>query len=127
MNPQGVLVNQKVISKVRIPEEDWESTKPAEFLVAPLQDHDVILGMPFLASENILIDPAHGKIILPANESDKEDDVAEDEDFAWNYYPAILPSICPKMPALPKVIPPNLSWIAALKDFDITAAAKTPD
>src|SRR5437667_7593557 len=28
MNPQGVLVNQKVISKVHILEEDWESTKP---------------------------------------------------------------------------------------------------
>ena len=78
MNTQGVLVNQKVISKIRIPEEDWESTKPAELLVAPLENDDVILGMPFLASENILIYPAHGKVIFPANEGDKEDDMAED-------------------------------------------------
>jgi hypothetical protein len=132
MNPHGVLINKKVVSKVRVPEEDWESSKPAELLVAPLQNNDVILGMPFLASENILIDPAQGKVILPTNEGDKEDDVAEDpdednEDFDWDYYPATVPSICPKMPALPKVIPPDLSWIAALKDFDISPAIKTLD
>ena len=130
MNPQGVLVNKKVVSKVRIPEEKWESTKPAELLVAPLQDNDVILGMPFLASEKILIDPAQGKVILPSND-EKEDDVDEDhedgEDFDWDYYPAVFPSICPKMAALPRIIPPDLSWIAALKDFDITAGAKTAD
>ena len=125
MNPQGVLVNKKVVSKVRVPEKEWESSKPAELLVAPLQDNDVILGMPFLASENVLIDPAHGKVILPANEDDKEDEVAddedeEDEDFDWDYYPAVMPSVCPKMVSLPKMIPPDLGWIAALKDFDIT-------
>jgi hypothetical protein len=32
--------------------------------------------MPFLASENILIDPAQCTVILPSNEDDKEDDVA---------------------------------------------------
>lgn len=30
MNPHGVLVNKKVVSKIRIPEEDWECSKPAE-------------------------------------------------------------------------------------------------
>ena len=141
MNSQGVLVHQKVVSKIRIPEEDWESIKSAELLVASLRDHDVILGMSFLASENILIDPAHGKVILPANEGHREDDVAEGhhedveddvaevrhedvEDFDWNYYPAMLSSICPKMPALPKIIPPDLNWIAALRDFDITNVSK---
>src|SRR5216110_1276689 len=73
MNPQGVLVNKKVVSKVRVPEKEWESSKPAELLVAPLQDNDVILGMHFLASEKILINPARGKVILPANEDEKGD------------------------------------------------------
>ena len=118
MNSQGVVVNQKVITKIGIPEEDWESTKPTELLVAPLQEHDVILGMPFLATEKILIDPAHGKIILPR---DEHDDLAEDDDFNRDYYLNVLPSICPKMPALPKLEP---HWVAALKDFD-AAAAKT--
>jgi hypothetical protein len=36
--------------------------------------------MPFLASEKILIDPAHGMVILPLNEDSKEDDVAENYD-----------------------------------------------
>jgi len=115
----------KVVSKVRIPKEKWESSKPAELLVAPLQDNDVILGMPFLVSENVLIDPAHGKVILPTNEGNKEGDMAEEEDedgedFDWGYYPAVYPSICPKMLALPKL---NLDWIAAVKDFDITQAS----
>jgi predicted aspartyl protease len=101
MNSQGVVVNQKVITKIGIPEQDWESTKPAELLVAPLQEHDVILGMPFLASGNIVIDPAHGEVILPTNEGDKEDEevTAQDDgdDYDWDYYPATFPSICPKM------------------------------
>ena len=129
LNPQGVLVNQKVVSKVLIPEENWESSRPAELLVAPLQDNDVILGMPFLASEKILVDPAHGKVILPPKERVKEDDVAEeenedDEDFDWGYYPARFPSICPKMLGLPKITPTDFSWVAALKDFDSTTPAK---
>jgi hypothetical protein len=180
LNPKGVLVNKKVVSKVSIPEEAWESAKPAELLVAPLQDNDVILGMPFLASENILIDPAHGKIILPANGGDKEDDkedkkaeeeeednvaeeeeednvaeeeeednVAEEEEedkeaeeeeedgnggdeeeeeeeeefdyWFYCYLPATMPSNCPKMV---RITPPDLSWIAALKDFDETPSER---
>ena len=85
MNPQGVLLNKKVISRVRIPDEDWESTRPAELLVAPLQDNDVILGMPFLASENILIDPAHNKVLLPTNKGNEELDHSR--------YRHVLPSI----------------------------------
>ena len=61
--------------------------------------------MPFLASENILIDPAHGTVILPSNEDDKEDDVAgdhDDEDFDWDYCSAVMPSVCQTiMAALP--------------------------
>ena len=129
MNPKGVLVNKKVVSKVQVPEEEWESSKPAELLVAPLQDNDVILGMPFLASENVLIDPAQGKVILPINEENTEGNVEEDhediEDFDWDYLPAVFPSICPKMPALPKINLPNLDWIAALKSFDGTITDRT--
>jgi hypothetical protein len=83
MNPQGVLVNQKVISKVHVHEDDRESS-------------DIILGMPFLASEKILIDVAHGKVILPANEGGEKDEVTEDEnaedfeDFFWNHPPAVV-------------------------------------
>ena len=129
MNPRGVLVNKKIVSKVRVPEKEWESNKPVELLVAPLQDNDVILGMPFLAAENILIDPANGKVILPPNKDNEGDDVAEDdyedgEDFDWDYDPTIFRSICPKMVGLPRIIPEDLSWIAALKDFDINTSTK---
>ena len=115
MNPRGVLVDKKVISKVGIPEKDWESKEPAELLVAPLQDNDVILGMPFLASENILIDPAQSRIVLPVEE-DKE-----------SVDRIVCPSICPKMMGLPKLIPPDHRWIAALKDFDITRSPRIND
>ena len=117
MNPQGVLLNKKVISKIRIPGEDWESTRPAELLVVPLQDNDVILGMPFLASENILIDPAHNKVLLPTDEGNK--------DLDHSRYRQVLPSICPKMPTLPKLISPESRLIAALKDFDVIAVEPT--
>ena len=137
LKPEGVLVNKKVVSKISIPDEGWESARPTELLVAPLRGNDVILGMPFLASENILIDPARGKIILPENGcKEKKDDVAEEEeeeeedfeiDFDWDYFPATMPSICPKMMRLPKLTPPDLSWIAALKDFNITTPITTSE
>jgi hypothetical protein len=40
--------------------------------VAPIQGHDAILGMPFLASENILIDAAKGRLILPEKSTTHE-------------------------------------------------------
>ena len=33
--------------------------------MAPLTEHDAILGMPFLTAENIVVDPAQNKVILP--------------------------------------------------------------
>ena len=66
LNPHGTCVNKKVVGKVRIPAEKWESQRPTEFVVGPLTEHDAILGMPFLAEEGILIDPAQNKVILPA-------------------------------------------------------------
>jgi hypothetical protein len=127
MNPQGILVDKKIVSKVGIPAEGWESSKPAEFLVAPLQEHDVVLGMPFLASENILIDPGQGKIILPppdTNESDGYDELYDDDEFDDDEFhdgDYTMRSICPKVsgaqPLTPPecpLIPEELGWIAAL-------------
>jgi hypothetical protein len=65
-------VDKKVVSKVRMPTEEWESQRPTEFVVAPLTEHDAILGMPFLAEEGILIDPARSKVILPAVHAEEE-------------------------------------------------------
>ena len=53
---------------MRLLEENWESQQLAEFVVAPLKEHDAILGMPFLADEGILIDPAQRKIVLPQSQ-----------------------------------------------------------
>ena len=123
MNPHGsTLVSQKVVSKVEIPEEKWQSCRAAEFVVAPLREEDVILGMPFLASEGVLVDPAKGKVILPTQKEegkelsgeDREDRIIQigqkeegDEDgFIWRgqeYWS--IPSICPKIAALQKNIP----------------------
>ena len=119
MNSKGVLVSKKVISKVGIPSESWESTKPAEFLVAPLREHDVILGMPFLATENVLIDPAHGKVILPPEVNGKEESDDEEDDGKFDGNQVTMRSICPKVVTL-KPTPPKFDWIAALKTFDAT-------
>src|SRR5207248_4139585 len=62
LNPHSTRVNRKVVSKVRIPEENWESQREAEFIVAHLTEHDAILGMPFLAAEGILVDPAQNTV-----------------------------------------------------------------
>ena len=65
MAPDAVLLDRKVTSDVHLPSESWHSTHQHDFTVAPLKYHDVLLGMPFLAAEKILIDPANNAIILP--------------------------------------------------------------
>jgi hypothetical protein len=65
LHPKGFITMKKLVSKVSIPSELWKSTKSAEFIIAPIKNHDAILGMPFLASEKILIDPANKRVILP--------------------------------------------------------------
>ena len=67
LSPKGAIVNTALLSKVRIPSKNWESTKLAKFVVTPLEHHDAILGMPFLAAERIKIDPATRDILLPAS------------------------------------------------------------
>jgi hypothetical protein len=92
MARKGVIVNEKLISKITIPSKSWTSKKPAIFTVAPLKDIDAIFGMPFLAQENILVDAAKGNIIIPNGEDEEEDFSLEDQlckQVVW-------PSICPK-------------------------------
>ena len=87
-NLNGTRVDKKVISKVRIPAEKWESQRQTEFVVAPLKEYDAVLGMPFLAEERILVDPAQSKVILPtarvspapSEEEDLKDDTDLDND-----------------------------------------------
>jgi hypothetical protein len=68
LNPRGTVADRKVVGKVGIPSEGWESQRSAEFVVAPLKEHDAILGMPFLVDEGVLIDPARGRVVLPMQE-----------------------------------------------------------
>jgi hypothetical protein len=65
LHPKGFITMKKLVSKVSIPSERWKSTNQQEFIIAPIKNHDAILGMPFLASEKILIDPANKRVILP--------------------------------------------------------------
>src|SRR5438046_6252218 len=103
--------------------DKYESIKPMESFLTPLKEHYAILAMPFLASEKILIDPAHGKLILPSKEKDVEEfEVDDDDDFNHDYYANTMPSFCPKVTGLKEIIRPEPGWSAALKDFDITNA-----
>ena len=81
VNPLSTRVDKKVVSKVRIPDKDWESQGPAEFVVAPLKEYDAILGMPFLTDERILVDAAQGKVILPENASSLASDKSLSKEF----------------------------------------------
>jgi hypothetical protein len=54
-----------------------------EFIVAPLTEHEAILGMPFLMEEGILINPAQSKVILPTVHTEEglsEEDLHDDFD-----------------------------------------------
>ena len=65
LDPDGSLHNTKVVSTVTLPMESWTSVHKHEFTVAPLSNHDALLGMPFFTKERILIDPANRSLILP--------------------------------------------------------------
>ena len=62
LNPHSTRVDRKVVSKVTIPYENLGSLWSAEFVVAPLNEHDALDAMPFLADEAILIDPTWSKL-----------------------------------------------------------------
>ena len=78
LTPHGTRVDKKVISHVKIP---GENQQPAEFVVAPLTEHDAILGMPFLAEEGILVNLAQNTIILPTVAAPTEDHVEGGTEF----------------------------------------------
>ena len=65
MDHEGTVYNTKVTSKVALPSQSWMSSHAHEFTVAPLSNHDALLGMPFLAKEEILVDPANRSLVLP--------------------------------------------------------------
>ena len=65
LDAEGQIACEKVVSDVALPNNDeWKSFRKHEFTVAPLTNHDVLLGMAFLASEGILIDPADRELIF---------------------------------------------------------------
>jgi hypothetical protein len=114
LNPDGTVVKRKVVGTVEISEQGWESQRPAEFVVAPLKEHDAILGMPFLADENVLIDPAQNQIVLPGCTVEEKGEVnlnnelpQPDKHEPLNTPKVVLPSICPKMKTAYRIIPPK--------------------
>jgi len=64
-HPTGVLVKEKINARISIPSKNWTSKKPADFLVIPLANSEAVLGMPFLAQEQIKVNPAAHDISLP--------------------------------------------------------------
>ena len=143
LSPHGTHVGEKVVSKVRIPDKDWESSQPAEFIVAPLKEHDAILGMPFLAEKGVLIDPARGKIVLPTLKEEsggglediidggirKETRVMTEADGDEDQlnYPAMYPSICPKLRTIPKIEPPRQDIKRMNPSSELEAPISSPD
>jgi hypothetical protein len=61
-NIKPITIDSKAVTEINLPEIPLQS-QPRDFLVAPLKDNGVILGMPFLAQEKLLVDPAHRQII----------------------------------------------------------------
>ena len=64
-HPTGALVKEKISARISIPSKNWTSKKPAELLIAPLANSEAVLGMPFLAQEQIKVNPAAHDISLP--------------------------------------------------------------
>ena len=75
MDPKGSIYNRKVISTVALPDKSSTSVHKHEFTITPLSNHDALLGMPFLATEGVLIDPANRSLLLPAHMSPSADSV----------------------------------------------------
>ena len=116
MSSESSLVDRKVVSTVGIPAENWQSNKPAEFLAAPLREHDAILGMPSLASEGIL---AYWRVMLPESDRPAGDKDVANEEIDSDRYTSVTPSICP---ILPKLIRSDTIWITARREFEAPLA-----
>ena len=64
-HPTGVLIKEKINSKISIPSKNWTSEEATDLLVTPLANSEAVLGMPFLAQERIKVDPATHDMLLP--------------------------------------------------------------
>jgi len=67
-----MTVDRKVQSHIHLPTKEWTSKKPADLLVAPLANSDIVLGMLFLKQEKITVDANRDNIILPIPLPDPE-------------------------------------------------------
>lgn len=134
LNPHGMVVERKVVAKVEVPKESWKSQQHTEFVVAPLKEHNAILGMPFLAAEGVLIDPIRDRVVLPqlqpaddcklkerkeVEKAGKSDVSAADDDSCKMEDVNVVPSICLKVRTCGIPTPPlDLIWIKAFEDFN---------
>jgi hypothetical protein len=57
-----IRISEQILANVKLA-DGFGTKKPAAFKVAPLASHEVIFGMPFLAENNLLIDPAARKLV----------------------------------------------------------------
>lgn len=90
LDPDGSTHNTKVVSTVTLSEESWTSTQKHEFTIAPLSNHDALLGMPFFARENILVDPANRLLIFP-NKSIEPSSVPDGYTKVGNAFMRLVP------------------------------------
>jgi len=58
-----VHISKQVAANVKLADPGIKIKTPSTFKVAPLASHDVIFGMPFLAENNLLIDPVTRKLL----------------------------------------------------------------
>jgi hypothetical protein len=66
-NAKPITIDSKAVTEINLLEIPLQS-QLRDFLVAPLKDNGLILGMPFLAQEELLVDPAHRQVIRrPSN------------------------------------------------------------
>ena len=83
--------------------------------------------MPLLADENVLIDPAQDRIVLPGCTVEEKGEINSnnkspqpDEHEPLNTSEVVLPSICTKMKTAYRIIPPkpNYDWVKSFEEFD---------
>jgi len=65
MYPKPTIVNKQVLFKIQIPAKGWTSQKEAKLYIAFLSNRDTILGILFLAREDIKINIKKGIVDVP--------------------------------------------------------------
>src|SRR5437667_11302291 len=58
-----VPISKQITANVKLADSGIKIKIPSTFKVAPLATHEVIFGMPFLAENNLLIDPVARKLL----------------------------------------------------------------